>query len=1151
MTEVYWGDSPARQATEGGEGKLVVRDGEPFYKIENYHTIPAFFMTVVSGSDHWMFVSSTGGLTCGRGNADNALFPYYTDDKIHDSFSTTGPQTMLLVEKAGKTLLWKPFGEDASVYRVERNLYKNYPGNKLIFEEINHDLGLVFSYCWSNSERYGFVRTSTLVNSGNADLQVHVLDGLRNVLPHGVTSKLQTEMSTLVDAYKQAESFPNHGLAIYTMSSILTDRAEPSEALKATVIWSTGLENPGLLLSEDQVGAFCNGTPPAAESISHGKRGAFFVHSSFVIPSDQKKHWMILADINQDSADISALLGAIGRGIPASMIEQDIETGSQRLLQLVGSADGFQLSIDTLATGRHFSNTLFNIMRGGTYYDEYCFPLSDFLSFAGAWNQPLRNQFEDLLDPGSEPHDLTSVLAIARNSGNADMERIALEYLPLTFSRRHGDPSRPWNRFSIDIKNPDGSDKLYYEGNWRDIFQNWEALSISYPEFAESIICKFVNASTADGYNPYRITKDGFEWEVLDPENPWSNIGYWGDHQVNYSLKLIELSCRYHPGRIRDYLGREVFVYADVPYRLKAYQSILEDPRNSLVYDNKRAVEIEAWVARLGNDGKLLRLPDGSIYKVNLMEKLLVTTLSKLSNFVPGGGIWMNTQRPEWNDANNALAGFGLSMVTLCYLRRFLVSLEDLLDENVAEKFSISDEVLSLFDATETVFEKYTYLLETSIGAQDRKAIMDELGQLGETYRESIYSGFSGHKNDLGKKRLLDFVRQVKAFMDHSIRLSRRPDGLYHAYNLIRIEADAYAVDKLPEMLEGQVAVLSSGYLDAKGSLDLLKALRSSRLYRADQNSYLLYPDRKLPCFLEKNVIQPALVESSSLIQNELKSGRKDFIQEDVNGIVHFNGNFKNAGELRKGLEEDITISDQDRDALCAIYETVFNHHQFTGRSGAMFKYEGLGCIYWHMVSKLLLATTEVICTASDKGVGQEVMEQLCIRFDDIKEGLGLHKPPSLYGAFPVDPYSHTTGFSGVQQPGMTGQVKEDLISRFAELGVVVSNGEISFAPVLLKRDEFIADPQTWHYSVGGPLQSENLDSGCMAFSLCGVPVIYRLADESGIQVFLQDDETILISGNGLGLEWSQSLFKREKRVQKIVVDLPATQLRYESNVPQ
>ncbi|MBQ0767928.1 MAG: DUF21 domain-containing protein, partial [Bizionia sp.] len=53
-------------------------------------------------------------------------------------------------------------------------------------------------------------------------------------------------------------------------------------------------------------------------------------------------------------------------------------------------------------------------------------------------------------------------------------------------------------------------------------------------------------------------------------------------------------------------------------------------------------------------------------------KKLLATILAKVSNFIPEAGIWMNTQRPEWNDANNALVGNGVSMATLSYLRRFL-----------------------------------------------------------------------------------------------------------------------------------------------------------------------------------------------------------------------------------------------------------------------------------------------------------------------------------------------------------------------------------------------------------------------------------------------------------------------------------------------
>ena len=66
---------------------------------------------------------------------------------------------------------------------------------------------------------------------------------------------------------------------------------------------------------------------------------------------------------------------------------------------------------------------------------------------------------------------------------------------------------------------------------------------------------------------------------------------------------------------------------------------------------------------------------------------------------MPGGGIWLNTQRPEWNDANNALVGYGLSVVTLCYLRRYLRLLEGLLAASPAGDFSVTEEVAEVFAA--------------------------------------------------------------------------------------------------------------------------------------------------------------------------------------------------------------------------------------------------------------------------------------------------------------------------------------------------------------------------------------------------------------------------------------------------------------------
>ncbi len=1148
MKTIYWGASPLRPASEDVRGGFVQRDGETFYRIQNYHRMPPFFMALVSASDHWMFVSSTGGLTCGRKSPDHALFPYETDDKIHDASSTTGPRTLLHAEKDGKTWLWMPFDQGVSPYVLERNLYKNQLGNKLIFEEINRDLGLVFSYQWTTGDRFGFIRSARIENTDGGPCGIELADGLRNLLPFGVTRRMQTELSTLLDAYKQAERLPGVTGGLFTLSSILTDRAEPCEALRATVVWSTGLDGAGVLLSEDQLAAFCAGAPVASESRKRGKRGSMFVRTSFGLQPGEGKSWHLAADINQGHSELAELLREVGPGVPAeeiqAAVESDIESGSRRLLQLVGGADGCQRSSDAFVTARHYSNTLFNIMRGGTFYDGYRFPREDFLSFVETWNRPLHERVTSLLPAADESPSLSSVLRSAEESGDADLERLAWEYLPLTFSRRHGDPSRPWNQFSIDIRDPDGSDKLNFQGNWRDIFQNWEALSLSYPEYIESFIAKFVNASTADGYNPYRITRSGFEWEILEPEDSWSNIGYWGDHQVNYLLRLVELSCRYHPGKIAGLLSRELFVYANVPYRIKAYSELVSDPRDTVLYDDEAAAGIARRVETLGSDGKLLTLTDGSIYRVNLFEKLLVPALTKLGNFVPGGGIWMNTQRPEWNDANNALVGYGLSMVTLFYLRRYLAVLAEILAGDAPAGYTVSVELKDYLAAIERVLDENRAMLAAASTPAQRKAIMDGLGAAAEEYRGHVYAGLSGEKTALEKSQVLRFIDSALDYLDHTIAASKRPDGLYQSYNLIHFARSGYEVEHLFEMLEGQVAALSSGCLDAEESVGLLGSLRDSRIYRSDKNSYMLYPDREQVGFLEKNIIDPLVADKNDSIKNEMSRGRREFILRDVDGRLHFNPRFRNARDLAAALAVDPDVSDEDAAALCDVYEGVFRHRQFTGRSGSMFKYEGLGSIYWHMVSKLLLATAETAGEAAQGGVDEGTLDQLRERFDDVKEGLGMHASPAQYGAFPTDPYSHTPGFSGAQQPGMTGQVKEDVITRFTELGVAVSDGRIAFAPFLLKQEEFTAGPASWIDAAGREVKEDALDAGSLGFTVCGVPVIYRLADRARIQVLGAEGAMEDIEGNQLGEEWSSALFRRDGRIRRIVVDVPRDRLR-------
>jgi hypothetical protein len=197
---IYYGQSLLTSKTKGVSGEIVELYGEKFYRISNYDKMPPFFMSIVSNSDHWMFISSKGGLTCGRKNPENALFPYYTDDKIHDASATTGSKSVFLINKEDKTYLWEPFCMDIPpVYYITRNIYKNTIGNKIIFEEINHSMNLSFQYSWMNSDTYGFVKQSRISNL-HRESSVHgsTIDGIQNILPYGVNRMLQSNMSTLL-----------------------------------------------------------------------------------------------------------------------------------------------------------------------------------------------------------------------------------------------------------------------------------------------------------------------------------------------------------------------------------------------------------------------------------------------------------------------------------------------------------------------------------------------------------------------------------------------------------------------------------------------------------------------------------------------------------------------------------------------------------------------------------------------------------------------------------------------------------------------------------------------------------------------------------------------------------------------------------------
>ena len=346
-----------------------------------------------------------------------------------------------------------------------------------------------------------------------------------------------------------------------------------------------------------------------------------------------------------------------------------------------------------------------------------------------------------------------------------------------------------------------------------------------------------------------------------------------------------------------------MFSTANVPYKIKNDDEILKDPKNTIDFDHALHQKIMNDVKKIGTDARLV-LDQDQVVHVSMAEKLLVLQLSKLSNFIPDGGIWLNTQRPEWNDANNALVGYGVSMVTLYYLNRHISFINNVLKDVNETEFEISNEVLAWFKDTKETYEKYSPTINEKLDAVKRKTFVQELQKLFSNYRQKTYNKSSSGENKIKVIDIINFNNLVLAHFENSIN-NNYIESLYSAYNTINIDnSNKINVTSLYSMLEGQVSALSSGKVEPKNAVKVLNALFKSDMYQKEQNSFMLYPRKGLKRFLEKNIIPEEIVNESNLFKALLKRNNTDIIYKDSSGKYRFNDSLINSNYLKAELDK-------------------------------------------------------------------------------------------------------------------------------------------------------------------------------------------------------------------------------------------------------
>jgi hypothetical protein len=271
----------------------------------------------------------------------------------------------------------------------------------------------------------------------------------------------------------------------------------------------------------------------------------------------------------------------------------------------------------------------------------------------------------------------------------------------------------------------------------------------------------------------------------------------------------------------------------------------------------------------------------------------------------------------------------------------------------------------------------------------------------------------------------------------------------------------------------------------------------------------------------------------------------KRIIEASPDNCFRFNSSIRNRFELKEALDQ-LAKNDalkasivSDEKAILDLYEATFNHKAFTGRSGSMFAYEGLGSIYWHMVSKLMLSVQEIALEEDH----DEDFKALVASYYDVQDGLGFRKKASEYGAFTADAYSHTPSFAGAQQPGLTGMVKEGVICRFGELGVQFNNETIEFKPRLLRSEELLK--QSEEAVCIYPDKSRRtitVPENALLFTITQIPVIYKYSDSENAEILVEylDDSSETLSGDVLPQSIARSLLNRTSNISAIYVSQPS-----------
>lgn len=454
------------------------------------------------------------------------------------------------------------------------------------------------------------------------------------------------------------------------------------------------------------------------------------------------------------------------------------------------------------------------------------------------------------------------------------------------YSRKHGDPEREYNYFSV-------GGEYYAQGNanYRDVNQNRRCDVLFEPELGEENIHTFFDLIQADGYNPLVLTaavytlqeKEQAEFASRLPEaaellgraftpgelamaaedagmsgreaqqlvsevicaaesRPCADFkeGYWCDHWT-YNLDLIESYLTVFPEK------EEALLFENRRYRW--YESrVLVNPRTKRYVMTDRGLRqyhaLDETVREETSSQNWMRTADGGEARSTLIEKLLLLCAVKTATLDPAGmGVEMEGGKPGWYDALNGLPGLlGSSMAESCELARLLEFTAAALEKRKSG-VEVYCEIAELLEKTDKILRETESAPENRL-IRETDALWirwDRLNSMKEAYREAVPEGYSGARRQLSCSEAAGYLRRMERTVTDGIRKAESyMNGIcptYFTFSVTQVKnlSDGFLPTELqpcvlPLFLEGPVHRMKLDAPEAE-KRDMARRIQESPLY--------------------------------------------------------------------------------------------------------------------------------------------------------------------------------------------------------------------------------------------------------------------------------------------------------------------------------